>query len=268
MKLFKSIKLYASNISRYRNEILFLSYQSVKKQYLQTAFGLGWAVVQPMVYMVTFWFFFTLGLRGGGPINGFHYLLVLFCSNMPWLLMSGTINGGTKIISKNAILVKTIKFPVMALPLIEVLSKMYVHIAVMGLVIVIFTIAGYRPDIYYINFIYYWITLIAFLTAISFLLSSVSIVVKDIPPLISAIMLPLFWMTPVLWQPAGMLLMFEKLFNPFYYFILGYQETMLYDVFFWENIIYDIYIWVIIGIIFMVGLKFFKKIRPIMADII
>lgn len=259
---------YLKAIKKYQNEIMFLSFQSVKKQYLETAFGLGWAVVKPMVYVLTFWLFFSIGLRGGTPVDGHVFILFLFAGIMPWFLLAESVAGGTKVITKNAILVKTIKFPVMALPLIEVLAKMYVHIAVMFLVSFVFAFNGEPPTIYYINFIYYWTMMVLFLTSITFFLSSVSVLLKDIQNLVSAIMQPLLWSTPVLWYQPGVVDFLEKLFNPFYFFIAGYRETLLYQKFFWEDPLYDIYMWIIIAVTFAIGLRFWKKLRPIMADIL
>lgn len=259
---------YLKSLYQYRNEIKFLSYQKVKTTYLETAFGMGWAVVKPMTYVLTFWIFFAFGLRSGAPTEGHKFILFLFAGTMPWFLLSETITGGTKVITSNALLVKTIKFPVMALPLIEVLSKMYVHIAVMFLVFIVYTINGYPPTIYYINFIYYWIMMIIFLTALNFLLSSVSVIIRDVQNLVASLMQPLFWITPVLWSQPGMLDFVERLFNPLYFFIVGYRETLLDGVFFWEDLTYDLYMWCIIIVIFAIGMRFWTKLRPIMADVI
>ncbi len=259
---------YLKSLYQYRNEIKFLSYQKVKTSYLETAFGIGWAVVKPMTYVLTFWLFFAIGLQNNGPVDGHKFILFLFAGSMPWFLLSETIVGGTKVITSNAILVKTIKFPVMSLPLIEVLAKMYVHIAVMFLVFIVYTLNGKPPTIYYINFIYYWFTMTVFLTALNFLLSSVSVLIRDVQNLVASLMQPLFWMTPVLWSQPGIVDYLERLFNPLYFFIVGYRETLLYEKFFWEDIAYDIYIWSIIAILFVVGLRFWTKLRPIMADVI
>ncbi len=259
---------YLKAIYQYRNEILFLSYQKVKTQNLETAFGMAWAVVKPMVYIFTFAFFFKVGLRSGDAVDGHMFILFLFAGNMPWILISESLTGGTRVITSNSVLVKTIKFPVMALPLIEVLAKMYIHIAVMFLVSIVFTFFGRPPTIYYINFIYYWFTLTVFLTSVTFFLSSISVLVRDVQNLMTSIMQPLFWMTPILWYQPGIIDYLERLFNPMYYFIVGYRETMLYGRFFWEDPLYDLYIWFIIGLLFMLGLRFWKKMRPIMADII
>ncbi len=263
---------YSKLLLQYRREILFLAYQKIKTQYLETAFGIAWAVVKPMVFIASFWFFFTVGLRGGNAVDGHPYLLYLFAGYMPWFVISELIVYAPNVIIGEQQLVKTIKFPVMALPLINVLSRMFVHIAVMFLVFIIYVALGgpaYLPDVYYFNFIYYWFTMVVFFTAVTFLLSSLTVIIKDIKPLVGAIMQPLFWITPVLYTPATATFdLIMRLVNPLYYFIVGYRETLLYEKFFWEDIWYDIYIWLIIAVIFFIGMVFWNKIRPMMSDLI
>ncbi len=171
---------YSKLLLQYRREILFLAYQKIKTQYLETAFGIAWAVVKPMVFIASFWFFFTVGLRGGNSVDGHPYLLYLFAGYMPWFIISELIVVAPGVIVSEKQLVKTIKFPVMALPLINVLSRLFVHIAVMLLVFVIYVVLGgtsYLPDVYYINFIYYWITMVVFFTGVTFLLYSLTVFV-------------------------------------------------------------------------------------------
>ncbi|MFV0288611.1 MAG: ABC transporter permease [Mycoplasmatales bacterium] len=263
---------YLKLLYGYRKEILFLAYQQIKTRYLETAFGIGWAIVTPMVFMFSFWFFFTVGLRGGAPQAGNPYLLNIFASYMPWFVISELITSGTGVIKANGVLVKTIKFPVMALPMINVLSKMFVHIIVMLIVCIIYVFLGgwtYLPDIYYINFIYYWFTMLVFFTGLTFFLSSLATIIRDVKPLVGAIMMPLFWMTPVLYTPQSLRFdIIMRLVDPLYYFIIGYKETLLYEKFFYEEIWYDIYIWVIIALIYIVGMLFWQKVRPLMADLI
>lgn len=263
---------YLKLLRKYQDEILFLSYQKVKTQYLDTAFGIGWALVKPMVFVFSFWFFFKIGLRTGDPRDGFPFLLMIFASYMPWFVMSEMITSATTVITSNAVLVKTIKFPVMTLPLVNTLSKIYVHIAVMLLVFVFYFLYGglsYLPDIYYINFIYYWITMLAFFTALAFILGSLTVLIRDVNQLVRAIMQPIFWITPVLYTPfTDRLDLIMKLCDPLYYFIVGYKNTLLYEKFFWETIWYDIYIWIIIVLMYIVGIGLYKKMRPLMADLI
>lgn len=257
---------YIKALKKHYNDIYFLSIQSVKKQYADTVFGPVWALAQPFIYMLTFYFFFKIGWKFDSDIAGVPLILFVFAGNMPWLILSQSLTQGSRIFKKNAVVVKSIRFPVMALPLIETLAKMYVHICVMLITFIFFAINDFYPDIYYLNFIYYWIIMVLFLTGLTFLFGTISVIIKDIPQLIQSIMMPLFWFTPVLWVPEGKIEFVMKLVNPFYYFIDGYRQTLLYDKPFYDDYGYDLYMLVIIFFLYVISIAVYKKIRPIMAD--
>ncbi len=255
-----------------RSTIHKLAVHKVKLQYADQSFGIAWALIKPLVTVFSFWFFFKIGLRSGSPVDGQMFILWLFGGNMIWMLTSEVIGKAPKVIQSNSVLVTTIKFPVMTLPIIEVLSSLYVHIGVMFIMFFIFVLIGgttYLPDIYYLNFIYYWFTFFVFFVGFSILIAPLGVLIKDVSSFIGAILMPLFWMTPVLWNPQTELIaLLEKLFNPFYYFVVGYRETLLYNTFFFEEIWYDIYIWLVIGLIYVIGFSVWKKSRGLMPDLI
>lgn len=260
---------YLKSVYNARQKIMFLAYENIKKQYLETVFGIAWAVVQPAVYMITFFFLYKYGIKGNSTIYGAPFLLYIFAANMPWLVMSQTLTQGSKVFLKNSVLITTIKFPVMVLPFAEVLAKIYVHIFVMLMVFVVFMGYGYYPDLYYLNFLFYWPMLVVFLVGITFLLGTLSVLFRDIPPLIASILMPLFWYTPIVWYPQGpQMELFEKIFNPFYFFVYGYRNTMLLDKNFWESPQYMIYFIVLNIIIYIIALRVYKNTKSIMADII
>ncbi len=254
----------------YRQQVIFLAQQTVKKQYLGTAFGSFWSITQPFAYMLTFSLFFIYTGKNSSEMYGVPFILLLFAANTPWMMLSQTLTQGSKVFNSNGVLIKTIRFPVMALPLAEVLAKTYVHVMVLGVLIVVYLFFGVFPSIYYINFIFYIPMMIIFMTGLTFLTASVSVLFKDLPPFIQSIMTPLFWATPILWLPpeGSTMDVFQKLVNPFYFFTSGYQDTFIKEVFFWERPTYILYFLALTFLIYVFGLLFYKRIRPLMADLI
>ena len=51
---------YLRECWRYRELMYFLAWRDVKVRYKQTLFGVGWAVIQPLVTMVVFTLIFSL----------------------------------------------------------------------------------------------------------------------------------------------------------------------------------------------------------------
>jgi len=62
----------------------------------------------------------------------------------------------------------------------------------------------------------------------------------------------------------------EPLFkiNPFYYIVTGYKDSMITGNWFWERPKLTIYYWVFTLLVFGVGLKMFKKLRPHFSDVL
>lgn len=270
---------YLKVLFEYRKSIHNIAIHKIKVNYAGQIFGFGWAIINPLVYILSFWLFFAVGLRSNGPVNGFPFIVWLFPGILAYRQVSGYMTKSPSFILKNKVLVKTIKFPVMTLPVIEILQELYIHILVMGIMCILYALIGfsqtgtwdYLPDIYYINFIYYWFTMVVFGVGVSLVLSPLGVLIKDTKPLIGAVMQPMFWLTPVLYAVeygvAPGLEKIQKLLNPFYYFVSGYRETMVYDRFFFEAPKYDLYFWCIILVLYIIGFRIWTKTRELMPDL-
>ncbi len=273
---------YLKVLYEYRKTIHSVTIHKLKAGYADQIFGLGWAIINPLVYIFSFWFFFAVGLKSSGDILGNPFIIWLFPGVLAYRQVVRYVTQSPGFIKKNRVLVKTIKFPVMTLPVIEILQELYIHILVMGIMCVLYAIIGYSttgtwaylPDIYYINFIYYWFAMLVFGVGVSLVLSPLGVLIKDTKPLIGALMQPMFWLTPVLFSVDSsshadkVLRMLEQIFNPLYFFVDGYRGTMVYDKFFFQEPLYDLYFWILMIILYVVGFKVWTKTRELMPDLI
>lgn len=100
---------------RYREVLYTLVWRDVKVQYKQTALGVGWAVLQPLLTMLVFSVF--LGRVASRPDLGVPYPLFVFAGLVPWLFLSGTIAKASDSVLANQALVTKIYFPRLLVPL-------------------------------------------------------------------------------------------------------------------------------------------------------
>lgn len=249
--------------------LVFLARETLSKVYDGAVLGILWTVIKPIMYITIFWFFFLVGIRRGASVGEHEYLLFLFAGVMPWFYLTDIISNTTRIAYTNSSIFKNFNIPLVLFPIAEILSKFVFHMITMVFVMLFFILRGgrdYLPDIYYLNFIYYFITLFFFSTGVSYLVSGISFIIKDTRFYISATMQALFWITPVVWVASNNIETIEKIFNPLYYFLQGYRETMLYEVFFFDHGIYNLYIWIIIIFMNYFGIKLWYKLTPIILD--
>lgn len=115
--------LFALDINviwEYRELLYFLVWRDLKVRYRQSAIGVGWVILQPLMTMVVFTAVF--GTFVGVPSDGLPYPIFIFSALLPWTLFANSLTRGSASVVGNAQLVSKIYFPRLILPLSGVLS--------------------------------------------------------------------------------------------------------------------------------------------------
>jgi homopolymeric O-antigen transport system permease protein len=98
----------------YREVFYFLMWRDVKVRYKQTVFGVAWAIIQPLLLMISFAFFF--GFLARVPSNGVPYGIFVYVALVPWTFFSNAIaNSGNSLVG-NSNLITKVYFPRMLIP--------------------------------------------------------------------------------------------------------------------------------------------------------
>lgn len=109
-------------IWQYRELFYFFTWRDIKVKYKQTALGIGWALLQPLLLMGIFWFIFARTLKISVP--GMPYPVYAFSGLILWGLFSGGIShAGDSILTHSAI-IKKIYFPRLIIPLSAILVSL------------------------------------------------------------------------------------------------------------------------------------------------
>ena len=99
---------------RYRELLYFLVWRDVKLRYKQTAFGLGWAVIPPVLTMVVFSIFF--GRVAGLDSDGVPYPIFSYTALLPWLFFSNGVTQAASSLVGNVNLITKVYFPRILIP--------------------------------------------------------------------------------------------------------------------------------------------------------
>jgi lipopolysaccharide transport system permease protein len=103
-----------SELWTHRELLYFLTWRDVKLRYKQTALGVLWAVLQPLLMMVVFTLLF--GRLAHVPSDGLPYPLFAFGGLVPWQFFQNAVSQGSASLVGNAQLVTKVYFPRMAIP--------------------------------------------------------------------------------------------------------------------------------------------------------
>lgn len=233
-----TIRMIWSEHAEWRRQILKLAKADIIKTYSGAALGWAWALIKPTMTIMVFWFAFTYGLRGGGPINGYPFVLWMMPGFCAWFFMSDMISGGPNAIRRYRYLVTKMKFPVSTIPTFVGLAFLAIHAGLLVIVMLIFIATGHYPDVYWIQVLFYMFFMVLFFIAWGLFSAMLGAMSRDFLNLIKSIKQPIFWMSGILWDVNKISIPWMQkalYFNPVTYFATGYRNCFIYKVWFWEE---------------------------------
>lgn len=107
----------------YRELLFFLAWRDVKVRYKQTALGVLWVVMQPLLMTLIFSIF--LGKLARVPSDGLPYPVMVFAGLLPWTFFSNAVTQGVTSIVGNANLITKVYFPRLIIPASAVLARLF-----------------------------------------------------------------------------------------------------------------------------------------------
>ncbi|MHC1708682.1 MAG: ABC transporter permease [Bacteroidales bacterium] len=270
MKHIRSLISFVYVLFKHKYIIGQLVRRDFQNKYLASYIGLAWAFIQPAMSILVIWFAFTYGLKIGKMDSGLPFAPWFICGMIPWIFIAETITSSSGSLIEYSYLIKKTYFKVSIIPFIKIFTTLITHVFFIG-VIIIFTLAyGFKPSVYWFQIIYLLISAFILLSGLGWLISSITVFVRDMGPIVNVIIAILFWATPIMW-PYTMLsghLKYLALLNPFFYIIEGYRYTFIGNAWIFQNIEMTMYFWVLTSIIFITGALVFKKLTPHFADVL
>ena len=255
----------------WRNQILKLAKADIIKTYSGAALGWAWAVVKPTITIAVFWFAFSIGLRLGGDIGEYPYILWIIAGMAPWFYMSEMITQGAGAIIRYRHLVTKMKFPVSTIPTFVALSKLSVHLIIMGIVICIFAIFGYFPDIYMLQLPFYMLMMLMFFVVYGLFSSMLSAMSKDFLNLVKSMTTAMFWISGIMWDVNTIGIPWLKqilLFNPITYIATGYRNIFIYKAWFFEEWVSLVSFLAVLLLMTILALWSYKKLIKEIPDVL
>lgn len=266
-----TIKTIINDHVTWRYQIFKLAKSDIIKTYSGAAFGWAWALVKPLIMIGVFWFAISIGLRAGRDVGDFPYVLWLIVGLIPWFYMSDMLTKGAGSIIRYKYLVTKMKFPVSTIPTFVGLSNMAIHIILMFLVIIIYIICGYYPDIYMLQLPIYMILMLWFFCVWGLFSSLLSAISKDFLNLVRAFTTAIFWMSGILWDISRIdipWLQTVLLFNPVTYFAKGYRNVFVNKVWIWQEPMDLLYFGIVLFLMVLASVWAYKKLIKVIPDVL
>jgi lipopolysaccharide transport system permease protein len=127
-------------LAQYSDLLLNLALRDVKVRYKQTALGVLWVVLQPLLAALIFSFVF--GLVARMPSGGRPYVLFAFAGLLVWNTFANALNRSASALLNNSYIVTKVYFPRIVLPLSSIASVLLDFSVSLGVMLIM--LAAYR----------------------------------------------------------------------------------------------------------------------------
>jgi ABC-type polysaccharide/polyol phosphate export permease len=190
------------DLVRYRELFASLFRRDLRAKYKGSVLGLAWTLAHPLVLMGVYLVVFSVLWRAS--IASFdHYWLFLLCGLPVWVFFSTSLQSASRSLLENANLIRKVRFPRQLLPLSMVATQLVAYVVMLGVVLVLCLV--YRPEARDTA----WLALplaalaVALVAGLALAVASANAVLRDVEHLVTALLLPWFFLTPVLYDLDG-----------------------------------------------------------------
>ena len=135
---------YWRDLWRYRELCYFLALRDILVRYKQTAIGVAWALIRPVLTMIVLTIVF--GKVAKLPSDGVPYPILVFAAMLPWQFFANAFSEAGNSLIGNANLISKIFFPRLVIPTSAVIVS-FVDFLISGIIFIALLLwYGFLPD--------------------------------------------------------------------------------------------------------------------------
>ena len=196
----------------------------LEKKSLNTFIGVLWSLINPVFQIFIMYFIMNIVFRS----NIDHIALWLCSSLTVWITTSTALLKSTSTLIARRALLQNSKISPSMLVLVDVLTE---YVALIPFILFCFFYSAFIGTLSIGTMCVFFVVamLMTFVYGASLILSTYTIIFRDIPHLLGLIVQVLFWLTPIAYQKASLPSIFNTLItlNPFTYYISSIQSLFL-----------------------------------------
>jgi len=248
---------------RHRELLGFLVWRDFKVRYKQTVLGLGWAILQPVFFMLVFW---LVGASAGIDTGAVPKPVFYFAGLLPWTFFSvGTQLSSQCLVNQQHLLTKVylprlfIPTSVIVVGLVDLAVASVILAAIMG----IYTVA---PPLQALLLVPLTALLLLFTLGVGYLFSALTVAYRDLRYIVPFFVQAMMFLSPVIYPVAlfGDKLAWVLKLNPLAGIIEGFRAAVTGSPVDWPALALAL---VMTLLTLALGLAVFRRIERRFADI-
>ena len=219
---------YWRDLWHYRELFAILAWRDVSVRYKQTAIGLAWAVIRPILTALIFTVLFgrvaQLPSEGAAP-----YSLMVFAGMLPWFLFSNILIESSNSLVSNSSLVGKVYFPRLVIPLAAAVVSLVDFLISLAILVLMMAWFWFWPDFRVLFLPFFVFVAVTSALGPAFLFSALNVKYRDFRYIIPFVAQFGLYVSPVGYSSASIPDAWRILYglNPMVGVIDGFRWSML-----------------------------------------
>jgi lipopolysaccharide transport system permease protein len=197
------MSVYA-DLFRYRELFGSLFRRDLRAKYKGSVLGLAWTLALPVLLMLVYLMVFSVFWKAQPTQAVDRYWLFLLCGLPPWVFFATSLQSAARSLLENANLIRKVRFPRQLVPLSIVATQVVAFAVMLGIVLVLSAIMLPRARDWAWLSLPLGVLFVLFVGGVSLAVACTNAVFRDVEFVVAAALLPLFFLTPVLYGLDGL----------------------------------------------------------------
>jgi homopolymeric O-antigen transport system permease protein len=188
-----------ADLFRYRELFGSLFRRDLRAKYKGSLLGLAWSLAHPVLLMLVYLLVFSVIWKASAADLD-HYWLFLLCGLPAWVFFATSLQAASRSLLENASLIRKVRFPRQLVPLAVVATQLVAFAVMLAVVIALSLVyvPAARDTV--------WLAVplaalvVCLVAGVALAVASANAIFRDVEHLVSALLLPWFFLTPVLYS--------------------------------------------------------------------
>ncbi|ORL53434.1 ABC transporter permease [Pseudomonas putida] len=216
----------------YRGFILTSIKNEFISRFARSKLGGLWMIIHPLAQVAIYALILSnvLGARLPGIDNKYAYALYLIAGILAWNLFAEIVQRCLSVFIDQGNLMKKMRFPRIALPVIVVGSCLLNNLLLFAAVMIVFAVLGHAPNMQMLWLLPLTLAVVALAVGIGLVLGVLNVFLRDIGQVVPIVMQVWFWFTPIVYSvnivPDYLRGTLDV--NPMYPIVTAYHNVLVY----------------------------------------
>jgi ABC-type polysaccharide/polyol phosphate export permease len=190
------------DLFRYRELFGSLFRRDLRAKYKGSVLGLAWSLAHPVVLMLVYLLVFSVLLRIQ-TADYDHYWLFLLGGLPAWVFFATSLQSASRSLLENANLIRKVRFPRQLVPLSMVATQLVGFVVMLAIVIFLSLVyVGAARDTVWLA-LPLAVLVVGLVAGLALAVASLNAIYRDVEHIVAALLLPWFFLTPVLYSLEG-----------------------------------------------------------------